>query len=346
MKTRRITLKDVARESGVAVSTVSSILNKRPDNWASEATRKRVFDASARLGFRPNKMARSLRGKNFDLVLASAPRMTNPFFAELASGIRRRLSFEGLDLTVEETDFHQQRYTHLLDGLPGRSIDGAILVTSAAMESDQNFPRAAAAVPLVLLGAGLASTACCRVECDISNGLQQAILHLRDLGHGSVGMMDCASECPDAANLFELMTRISGELGMRIRPEWHVRGGGSLDQARENARVWATRSERNERPGALVCTNDMTAIACIRGLGEAGLRVPEDISVIGIDGIQIAEMLPRRLTTIAQPIEEMVARAVHLLLGRIRGGFSAPPSSILLPCHLRLGETTGPAPAI
>lgn len=341
---RRPTLKDVALEAGVAVSTVSGILNNRSDSWASKATRERVQAAASRLNFVPNRLARGLRLNRHNVAFALLPDLTNPFFAGLARTLRVAMESSGYELLIEETEFKKEREFRILDGLRARYIDGLVAALGNPSDHHDTLIKLSKTIPVVLLGPAPKPVMLDSVGSDIKVGLGEAMVHLKALGHQDIGFVDSLVGFADPIHRYRLHRQMAEKAGFRIREESWVHCTNDLDQIRHTVRNWAHPLPASKRPTAVFCTNDLTAVAAMRGLEDAGLSIPTDISVIGLDNISLGEHLHCPLTTISQPTETIAQMASDILLGRITGQRVGAPVNILIPTRLLIRSSTVRAP--
>jgi LacI family transcriptional regulator len=342
---RRSTLRDVASESGVAVSTVSGILNNRSDSWVSQATRERVHAAAKKLDFIPNRLARGLRLNHHNMAFAILPDLNNPFFANLSRFLRISFESKGYELTSEETEFKRDRESRILEGLPARYSDGVIATLGNVSLHADFLKKLSQKLPLVILGPGFAESGLDTVGSDIKTGIQEAMMHLAELGHRQIGLIDSLMEVSDPIARQSVFRTQARQLGLTLGEESCVHCTCDLGHIRHAVQSWARALPPSNRPTALLCTNDMTALAAMRGLQDADLAVPADMSIIGCDNITLGEYLHCPLTTISQPTETLAQMASDILLGRITGQRVGPAASILLPTRLLIRSSTGRPPA-
>jgi LacI family transcriptional regulator len=338
---KRATLHNVAKKAGVAVSTVSSILNNRPDSWSSQKTRERVLAAAKALDYRPNRMARALRTSRFHAATLVVPDLTNPLFALLARYIQRALEQAGNDLLIEDTEWNPAREEKILADMDSHNTDGFIIVMSVdpavyaprLKELSQNFP-------LVLIAPPLPRSPFDTLQADWKVSLGKVIDHLTKLGHQSLGFVDSLANRSDGLERVALFREELAKLGLRLHDHNWVRCRHEVSEVRVATGRWASETSAANRATAFVCTNDLTAIGSIRGFLDAGLSVPEDISVVGFDDIPMASFLPRPLTTIAQPVPQIAEAACQTLLDRIHGKLQGPGTHQIFPTSLVIRETT------
>lgn len=312
-------LKDVAARAGVSIKTVSNVVNGQrvlPD------TLERVQRAIDELGYRPNLSARSLRQGRTGVVALAVPELTSPYFAELARRVIEAAATRGWTVLVDETDGRRDRELLVLRGIHSHLIDGAIFSPLAIGRDDEAALHPS--LPIVLLGERLFPGPVDHVAFDNVAAARTAVDHLVESGRkriAIVGVQD--SPVADTARLRLAGWRESLEAaGLDASPElmapavrWHREDGYAAVQVLLAA---------GERPDSLFCCNDLLAIGALRALGEAGLRVPDDVAVIGIDDIEEGRYTTPSLTTIA-PDKEAIARlSVDLLASRLQEQRSLP----------------------
>lgn len=339
----RAKLQDVALAAGVAVSTVSGILNSRSDSWASAETKKRVFEAARKLGYTPNRLARSLRLQHNSLALLVVPDLLNPFFAGLAREVTQAMESRGYEVTLEETEFKPEREARILNEVASRHVDGLIGVFARPASHVEILKKISVSFPVVVFGSPMATTQVDTLESDIRASLGEAIAHLRELGHRSVGFVDPLLGFDDPLARVHFFSDFAEHSGMQTTADWMIRCTSDLGHIRTTVSDWASHTRAGDRPTALFCMNDLTAIATIRGLKDAGLSVPRDISVIGFDNIALGAFLECPLTTIAQPLETMGQMATEILVNRISRQRVGPATHLTMPTRLIIRSSTGRA---
>jgi len=338
---KRATLHDVAKQAGVAVSTVSSILNNRPDSWSSQETRDRVVAAARSLHYKPNRMARALRLNRFNAATLVVPDLSNPFFALLARSIQRAMEQAGYELLIEDSEENPEREQRILGDVASHNTDGVILILcGGARLHAARLEELARTFPVVIFGSAMPDTRIDTLQSDWRVGLRKTLEHLSKLGHRSIGFVDSLADRGDYLERVAIFKEELETLGLVLDEKNWVRCRHEVAEVRVAAGQWASQMPRGKRATAFVCTNDLAALGAIRGLLDAGLSVPDDVSVVGFDDIPLASYLTRPLTTIAQPITQMGASASRTLLERISGKLSGPATHQIFPTFLVSRETT------
>ncbi len=342
---KRPTLHDVAQKAGVAVSTVSSILNNRPDSWSSQETRDRVVAAARALHYKPNRMARALRLNRFQAATLVVPDLTNPFFALLARSFQRAMEQAGYELLIEDTEEDLEKEKRVLNDVASHNTDGVVLVLSS--DTDLHAGRLdelSRTFPVVIVGAPMPDTRIDTLQSDWQHSLRKAIDHLVKLGHRSVGFVDSMAGRSDGLDRVAIFREELKRSGLVFDEKNWVRSRHEVAEVRVAAGQWASQRAAGEGATAFICTNDFTALGTIRGLLDAGLSVPDDVSVVGFDDIPLASYLPRPLTTIAQPVSQMAAAATTTLLDRISGKLKGPATHQVFATSLVVRESTAAPP--
>ena len=328
---------DVAARAGVGVATVSRVLNGRVG--VRPSTRERVVEAIDALNYRPSSLARGLSLQRTMVVAAVLPWFTSPSAVERVRGIVDGLSASQYDLMVFdiESEDRQRRAFELFDR--GDRADGLLVVSTRPPAAEVDRLRAAN-IPCVLIDAVHPSFPSVAVD-DVAGG-ELATRHLVGLGHRDVALIgDPPPEfrfdwSRDRTRGYE---RALAAAGIEVRPDY-VREGTHLPHV---ARAIATELlSLPERPTAVFAASDTQAIGVLEAARWLGISVPEELSVIGFDDIEVAAYL--ELTTVRQPLVESGRRGARLLLD-VLAGRQIPPMHELLPLELIVRGTTGPAPA-
>lgn len=316
---RRPSIHDVAQHAGVSLGTVSNVLN-RPDRVAP-ATRERVLRAIEELAFVPSGAARQLRAGTLSTVGAVLLDIGNPFFTEVARGIEDRLRVDDLTLMLASSDSDPEREARYLRLFEEHGVLG-VLVTPAAEDLRGLRDLAARGVGVVLLDRRSPYPELASVAVDDVGGARAAVTHLLDLGHKRIGFVNGPpgiQQCVDRRAGAVLALADAG-LGPSALVEVTVdelnAAGGEVGAA--------ALLEVADRPTAVFCVNDLTAMGVLRRLRAAGLVVPDDMAVVGYDDVSFAAMLATPLTSVRQPMRRMGQVAADLLLGGRAADAEAP----------------------
>ena len=329
------TIRDVAKYAGVGVGTVSRVLNNSPS--VSENTRHRVLSAIGELDYRPNPIARRLSLRRTQTISVVAPFFTRPSFVERLRGTEHALAKSEYDMilyNVETTD----RRDECFEFVPRRErTDGLLVISLSPTDAVVNH-FLESGVPTVLIDAHHPSLS--RVVIDDVEGGRMATQHLVDLGHRRIGFV--GDHFQDLFNSFHCRDRYCGyqktlrRAGIDVRPDYYRQGEHGQEEARAMARDLLTLPLR---PTAIFAGSDTQAIGVLEAAGDMNLRVPDDLSVIGYDDIEVAAFV--HLTTVRQPLYDSGVEGVSLLLEILENPLSEP-RRVLLPLELAVRGTTAP----
>jgi LacI family transcriptional regulator len=314
---QRTTLKDIADRAGVSVSTVSRVVNQSKP--VDPATEKRVNEAIAKLGYRPNLLARSFRVKTTHTIGLVVPDNSNPFFAELARVIEDAGFEQGYSVILCNSDLSEAKQSAYVDVLLAKQVDGILLTSTGLIpgqDTDLLLTRIQqAGVPCVVLDRDLGDEPIDHVLVDNHEGGYFAGRYVLEHGHRKVACVVGPNDLTPSAGRIAGFRRALAEAGITLPSQAVVRGNGRHDGgARAVERLLAGGAEFT----AIFAFNDEMAIGVIGSLQRAGLHVPNDISVIGFDDIPYAAAVFPAVTTIAQPIADMGKLGLTMLLERIR----------------------------
>lgn len=316
------TIQDVARVARVSTATVSRALSY-PERVSKE-TRRVVIDAIERTGYTVNQTARNLRRKQSGAIVVLVPNLGNPFFSKILSGIEATVSREGLNVLIADTRQPQVSPRLIGEYLFANRADGLILL-DGAIRPDL-IPGAPGKRPPIVY--------CCEwnedsdlpsVRFDNCGGAALAVRHLHGLGHRRIGHILGPEDNVLTKEREHGVREALGQLGLEARSDWFFDGDFSLAAGARAAAQWLA---LDERPTAVAAANDEMACGFISGLHRAGVSVPDDVSVVGFDDIDIAEQFIPALTTVRQPRSEIGESAATALIDRIRGGGSGDVAEV------------------
>ena len=329
------TIRDVAKRAGVGVGTVSRVLNNSPS--VSDSTRRKVLTAIDELSYTPNPSARRLSlGKTLSIAVI-VPFFTRPAFVERLRGVEYALSQSEYDLILFNVETTVERDIYFRE-LPRRErVDGLLVISLSPPNGEVNY-LLQAEVPTVLVDAYHPSLD--HVVIDDVAGGRMATQHLIDLGHSKISLVSDPLVNPfnfvSSRDRYQGYRQALAEAGIPFRPEYHRQAPHGREEARQMA---ADLLSLPDRPTAIFATSDTQAVGVLEAAQNMGLMVPEDLSVIGYDDIEMAEYL--HLTTIRQPLFALGIEAVELLLDSIASPPVAP-RRVLLPIELVVRGTTAP----
>lgn len=332
------TIKDVALRAEVSVTTVSHVVNET--RHVSPEVRERVQAAIRELRYVPSQVARSLKSNSTRTLGMLIPNSSNPYFAEIVRVVEDRCFAAGYTLVLCNTDDLPQRQGVYLQVLAQRRIDGLIVVSTG---SDESLARQlhGLKMPTVLLDREIDDPECDLVETAHMEGALLAVRHLLSLGHRRVACIGGPAGVASGEQRVQGWRMALAESGAApsLQDEALLWRGGFTSQGGYEAMHAILRTDSPNPTAVFVC-NDLMAIGALRAVHEVGLRVPDDISIIGFDDIELAAYTSPPLTTVAQPKEHIGALAVDMLLERV-GGRRREPRKVMLQPELRVRATTG-----
>jgi LacI family transcriptional regulator len=310
-------MEDVARAAGVSVATVSKVVNQR--YGVAQSTMDKVTEVIESLGYEASLGARSLRSHRTNVIGVLVAEF-EPFSTELLKGVSSAIDETGYELLAYSGGHHGRSVgweRRSLSRLGGTLIDGAILVTPTVVS-------APAEIPVVAVDPHTGPAGFPTVDADNAAGGKAATEHLLGLGHRRIALLGGREDLESARLREQGFREAMAAAGMPVDPEL-VRVGGY-------------------RPTAVFAANDISAIRTIEVAHELGLRVPEDVSVVGFDNVPESVLCSPSLTTVAQPLHDIGATAVRMLV-ELLAGREPTPGHVCLPTRLVVRDSTGPVPA-
>ncbi|SDI15573.1 LacI family transcriptional regulator [Pseudomonas flavescens] len=304
------TIKDVAARAGISYTTVSHVVNgTRP---VSDSVRDKVQAAIAELGYVPSGVARSLRVRATGTLGLLVPNASNPYFAELARGIEDHAERNGYSVILCNSDDDGAKQLRYLRVLLERRIDGLIVAT---VTRDAAFAQALAAVklPLMLVDRSLDGVSADRLQIDHEQGGYLATRHLLELGHRRIACIAGPVDTQVAQLRVAGYQRALLEAGLPAAEPSHCAFTSPAGHATALGLL-----SGEARPTAIFAGNDMIALGVLRAAAERGVRVPQALSLVGFDDIEVSRYLHPALTTVGQHIGQLGERAAERLLQRVR----------------------------
>ena len=330
------TIKDVALRAGVSVTTVSHVVNDT--RHVSAKGRERVEEAIRELGYVPNAMARSLKSNTTSTLGMLIPNSSNPYFAEIVRIVEDRCFGAGYTLVLCNTDDEPHRQSVYLQVLAERRIDGLIVVsTGESGDNDLAKQLNGLRVPTVLVDREIADPACDLVETAHMQGGLLAVRHLLSLGHKRIACIGGPVGVMPSEQRIEGWRMALAEGGVTPNADTLLWRGGFTSQGGYEAMHAILRTE--QAPSAVFVCNDLMAIGALRAAHESGVHVPDDLSIVGFDDIELSAYTSPPLTTVAQPKERIGALAVDMLLERV-GGKRRDARKVVLQPELRVRAST------
>lgn len=334
----RTTIKDIAKRLNISVSTVSYALNGGP-RPVHEDIKKRVLEVAKELDYRPNRLARSLvTRRSYSIGVIPAGRFINtmmsPYVQLCMNGIVNKAEELGYDVLLY-TRYDQSQVDEMANTLLDGRTDGFICL-SPPIGSSLIDLLAEKKLPFVATSTIHHPNAIC-FNCDNRQGVRLAISHLYELGHRKIGHISGSPWLEDAQVRESVYRQEMERLGLAIEPDWVQCGEFHHDFGA----VALTRMMRSANPPtAVFCANDEMGVGAVKAAWHMGLRVPDDISIVGFDDIPLSQYCQPSLTTVRQPIEEIGAAALTALVAMIER--KDKPKSATYPTEMALRSSTAP----
>lgn len=333
-----VTLRDVAERAQVHPSTVSRALNAATREMVNAATAARVLAAAEELGYEPNSIARGLKLNRTFTIGVVVPDLTNPLFPPIVRGLDDGLADAGFTVVIGNTDNDADKERTVIEAMGSRRVDGLVLATARC-----DYPVVQelvdARLPVVLVNrsadGGLASS----VTGDDHGGVGFAVRHLAALGHRRIAHIAGAQEVSTGRSRYQAFVASMHGEGLDLDPDLIV--FADWFQEEPGAAAFQELIDRGVGFTAVVAANDLLALGCYDTAGLLGLRVPEDVSIVGYNDTPFSDKLNPPLTTVHIPLYDMGRCAAELLLERIERP-TTPPVTIELPARLAVRGSTAP----
>jgi LacI family transcriptional regulator len=328
------TIKDIAKRAGVSTATVSYVLNG--NRYVSDDLKERVLTVVAELDYRPNAVAQSLRQKKTRTIGLLVPDNSNPFFAEVAKGVEDAGFESGVSVILCNSDGSFNRELRYLQLLRDKQVDGIILMPTTP-RTDHIASIVERTIPVVIFYRQVPDLNIDSLVVDNFGGGYLATRHLVELGHTQIACVAPASiKSPSSLRVIGFRKAME-DAGLPVDESLIFRGDNRFAGGRDGA----THLIASGKPfTAVFAGNDVMAIGTIRTLQQHGMKVPEDVSVVGFDGIALGDYISPSLTTIVQPRFDAGQTSFRLLLERIDGGNAEPRREIVLKTELVVREST------
>jgi LacI family transcriptional regulator len=306
------TMKDVAKVAGVSVATVSRVING--SDGVSPKLEKKVNRAMKKLHYHPSSVARSFKIQQTMLVGVIVPLIDHPFYSRLAMAIEQKLfqhDYRAIICNSEEDEVRERAYIEML---LRQRVDG-LIINSAVMRTSYFHELEELKIPYVLIDRDLPEAECSKVFGDNSQGGYIGMEHLINLGHRRIGVIGAPAHIEGMIRRIRGTREALADYGIDADPELLVTGDTQLFGMGYNSANQLM--SLDNPPTAIFALTDVTAVGVMHAVTEHGLRIPEDISVLGYDNIPIASYMIPQLSTVEQPIIRMGETAVELLLNHM-----------------------------
>jgi DNA-binding LacI/PurR family transcriptional regulator len=342
-----VTLADIAAEAAVTPMTVSRVMNS--SGYVHTETRERVLRVAREMNYRRNGLARGLKRQCTETVGMVIGDIANPFAAELTRGVREVLEERGYSLFICISEHKAKEDVQAFDSLADHRADGLIVATRASRSGNERLQELVdSGMPVSLIGRDFRHEHADLVMADNLKGGYEATRHLIDLGHKRIGFIGISLTEGLRLKRFQGYLEAMKDHGLAVEDNLIVGGrevvdqmpGYSTEEMGYNGMLKLL--DLKDRPTAVFARNDFTAMGALNAIKRAGLRVPEDIAVMGYDDIPLASHTSPMLTTVRQPTREQGRTAAELLLRRIEGDREQPRAEKTFECELVIRESTNP----
>ncbi|ENK3110522.1 transcriptional regulator [Vibrio alginolyticus] len=304
------TMKDIAKLAGVSTSTVSHVINKT--RFVSEEISERVNNAAKELNYyAPSALARSLKVNRTKTIGMLVTTSTNPFFGEVVKGVERSCYQKGYSLILCNTEGDNERMRQSINTLLQKRVDGLILMCSSLegerIDVFERYPD----IPVVVMDWGPMLFTSDKIQDNSLRGGYLAAKYLIDCGHTEIGCITGPLIKHQAQMRYEGYKRAMNEAGLEFNVNWIIESDFECEGGYQAFKKMA---QRGALPSSIFVSNDMMAMGVINAANELGIKVPDDLSIIGYDDIHIAKFMSPSLTTIHQPKYRLGQAAVETLV--------------------------------
>ena len=339
-KVKEITIQDIAKKAGVSLGTVSAILNLK--NNVKPSTREKILRVMKALNYRPKGVARNLRFGSTEKIIGIIIKELNyPFYTAIAEGAKRYASSKGFSLIVASSDYdheNEKKFTNLFSTM---DIKGAIIapVIEGNSEIEHLLTLKMLNYPFVLL-AGIKDLAANVVEIDNITAIKKAVQYLIREGHKRIVHFAGPPQSAHTEERVDGFRNAFSEAPVVFNKEMIIRIGSDKEGSYERTIKYFRSKKQKDYPTAIVCFNDLQALAVITALKDLKIKVPEDISIIGNDDIHFTETYSVPLTTIKPPQKEIGERAAEILIRNIESTTLLPIERVVLDAELIIRKST------
>jgi DNA-binding LacI/PurR family transcriptional regulator len=330
-------IREVAKVAGVSTATVSRVLSRSVP--VDAATERKVRKAIEKTGYYPNTHARMLgsgKSNTYGLIVSD---IANPFFPELVKSFERLAVERNQEVLIANTDYHPERTEHCVRRMLEHKVDGVAIMTSE-MEPHLIQILSKRGIPIVFLDTGEVGRLISNISIDYEHGIDLAINHLTELKHQVIAFVQGPENLKSANLRREAFISSLKRNGIKVAPGLIRQGNHGIDGGQK---AMADLLALPERPTAIMCSNDLTAIGVLIAAHVAGIRVPEELSIVGFDDIELSSLMQPALTTIRVSRTEIAARAFEALYGAAHGGIENG-INYTIPTELVERQSTGPCP--
>ena len=323
------TIHDIAKLSGISKSTVSRVISKQ--GYVKEETREKVEEAMKELNYTPNYIARGMRTNKSSAIGLFIPDYSNPFYAELFKGIEQVTRKAGYMNLVCHTDEDPKTELFYIHELLKRQIDGIIFCTyNRSPEGLQFLKDVSSNIPIVFMDPVFGDQEFSSVVSDGFSGSKSAVIYLYKRGCVNISYIKGPRIHAVTNERYKGYLEGLKEQDNKVQQHYVFEGDFTMESGRKAVRHFLS---LEERPDAIIAATDVMAIGALKELNKHGVKVPEEVKVVGFDNIPLAELIEPSLTTVAQPIKDLGINAAELLLKKIQNP-STPNQQVVMQCSI------------
>ncbi|HEY6804182.1 MAG TPA: LacI family DNA-binding transcriptional regulator [Pyrinomonadaceae bacterium] len=340
-----VTLADIAAEAQVTSMTVSRVINN--SGYVHAETRERVLRVARAMNYRRNGLARGLKRQRTETVGLVIGDIANPFAAELTRGVREVLEARSYTLFICISEHTAKEDVQAFDSLADHRADGIIVATRASQTANERLEELIdSGVPVSLIGRDFHHPHADLVSADNLKGGYEATSHLIDAGHRRIGFIGVSLTQGLRLRRFQGYLEALKQHGLSVDEQMIVGGHEASDQMPGYSTEemgydgMVKLLELEQRPTAVFARNDFTALGALNAIKRAGLRIPDDIAIVGYDDVPLAQHTSPTLTTVRQPTREQGQCAAEFLLNRIEGDSEQERVERTFECELIIREST------
>lgn len=310
----RVTMEDIAKRADVSINTVSRALNDKPD--INDQTKEEILRIADELNYQPNRFAQGLRSSKTSTLGVIVADIMNPFFSALLKGVEKAAREEGYSIIVQDTDEKYENEQSAIQTTLAEQVDG-LLITPVQTNQQTIIDLQQSGLPFVLLGRHFDDLDTHYVVTDDVEGASSAIHHLIDRGHGRIGIINGPSHISSSQERLRGYKETLRERGIGVKEKFIFRNTVTME---EGYRTGKDLVSTTPRPSAVLCYSDFVAIGVIKAARDAGLKIPEDLAVVGYDDIFFSTCLEVPLTSVRIPKKKLGKKAFQVLQGLIDDG--------------------------
>jgi DNA-binding LacI/PurR family transcriptional regulator len=335
-RTRPVDIRTVAQRAGVSIATVSRVMNQVSSVDSKLASR--VLKAAKELSYTPNTQARALVSGRSRLIGLIVSEITNPFFPELIQAFEGAAVERGYEILIGSTNYSPERMTQCVRRMVERKVEGVAVMTFG-MDEDLLQELAGRGIPVVSVGSTRKLESAVSIEIDYRKGIREAVQHLAVMGHRDISFISGPLNLRAAKLRQAAYVAAMAEIGVKVPSSYMIKG----DHTMEGGFAAALQLfDRAHLPTAVLCSNDMTAIGVLHAVSSRGLRVPEDISIIGFDDIHMAQFTVPPLTSVRMAGTDLATAACNALpLNAEADSRTISKERLLVPTQLTVRQTSG-----